>query len=37
MKRFPNLVPLARKYTGKLRLQFRTRRRWDISTMAGII
>jgi hypothetical protein len=29
---FRKLLPLARKYMGKLRLQLMTRRRWEIST-----
>ena len=36
-KKFLSLVPLARKYTGKLRLQLMTSKRCDISIIDGII
>jgi hypothetical protein len=33
---FRKLLPLARKYIGKFRLQLMTRRRWEISTRQGM-
>ena len=36
-KKFLSFVPLARKYTGKLRLQLMTSKRCDISIIDGII